>query len=211
MQILLAGALLAGGLGVVQLRAQTVLGDPRDAAKTFASNCSACHKSPQGLAKSGQVAGFLRQHYTTGAEMSAAMAAYLVSAGSAPASKKNAATAETAATHAKGKKGEQLAAQPPQEHPADAAKMAAQRGKQRMTKAPEPPPAARPAPVEEAKPSPAAEIKQAAANAVPPVTPAPAPMSSEPAPIVLDIPLPPMPDGPPPELSQSVFSSSPLP
>jgi mono/diheme cytochrome c family protein len=48
-------------LGVAGLRAQTVLGDPRDAARTFASNCSACHKSPRGLAKSGS-AGFLRQH-----------------------------------------------------------------------------------------------------------------------------------------------------
>ena len=54
----------------------------------FASTCSACHKSPQGLAKSGQVAGFLRQHYTTGPEMSAAMAAYLVAAGSAPPPRK---------------------------------------------------------------------------------------------------------------------------
>ena len=80
-RIALIGAVLAGGLGIAEPRAQTVLGDPRDAAKTFASNCSACHKSPQGLAKSGQVAGFLRQHYTTGPEMSAAMAAYLVAAG----------------------------------------------------------------------------------------------------------------------------------
>src|SRR5204862_5384857 len=96
-------------------RAQTVLGDPRDAAKTFASNCWACHKSPQGLAKSGQVAGFLRQHYTTGPEMSAAMAAYLVAAGAAPAAKKGTATAESPPAK-KGKKGEQLAAQPQAEH-----------------------------------------------------------------------------------------------
>src|SRR5205085_10593425 len=113
-RILLIGALLAGGLGIAGLRAQTVLGDPQNAARTFASNCSACHKSPQGLAKSGQVAGFLRQHYTTGPEMSAAMAAYLVAAGNAPASKKGAAPpAETAAAaKTKGKKGEQLAAHP---------------------------------------------------------------------------------------------------
>ena len=96
-RIVLIGALLAGGLGVAGLRAQTVLGDPRDAPRIFASNCSACHKSPQGLAKSGQVAGFLRQHYTTGPEMSAAMAAYLVAAGSAPAAKKGAATVDSGA------------------------------------------------------------------------------------------------------------------
>src|SRR6266496_4666404 len=92
---MLAGAIVAAAAGVTQLRAQSVLSDPKDAPKVFASTCSACHKSPQGLAKSGQVAGFLRQHYTTGAEMSAAMAAYLVSAGSGPAGKKGAATTVT--------------------------------------------------------------------------------------------------------------------
>src|SRR5215210_3006615 len=115
-RIVLVGAVVAAGLGIAGLRAQTVLGDPRDAARTFASNCSTCHKSPQGLAKSGQVAGFLRQHYTTGPEMSAAMAAYLVAAGSAPASKKGAAATASAdgaaPTKMKSKKGEQLVAQP---------------------------------------------------------------------------------------------------
>src|SRR5207344_1852759 len=102
---------LLAALGAAAVHAQTVLGDPRDAARTFASNCSACHKSPRGLAKSGQVAGFLRQHYTTGPEMSAAMAAYLVAAGSAPPEKKGAATADSvAAAKTRGKKGEQLAA-----------------------------------------------------------------------------------------------------
>src|SRR5947208_14326816 len=96
---LLLGAALTGvALAVAQTgpRAQTQLADPRDAPKVFATTCSACHKSPQGLAKSGQVAGFLRQHYTTGAEMSAAMAAYLVAAGNGPANKKGAATAVAA-------------------------------------------------------------------------------------------------------------------
>src|SRR4051794_15613232 len=92
-RFVLAGAIIAAAAGVTKLSAQSVLSDPKDAAKVFATTCSACHKSPQGLAKSGQVAGFLRQHYTTGAEMSAAMAAYLVSAGNGPAGKKGAATA----------------------------------------------------------------------------------------------------------------------
>src|SRR5687767_6149062 len=120
-RIVLIGALLAGGLGTAGLRAQTVLGDPRDAPRIFASNCSACHKSPRGLAKSGQVAGFLRQHYTTGPEMSAAMAAYLVAAGSAPASKKGekgAASAENAKT--KSKKQELATVQPGADPSADA-------------------------------------------------------------------------------------------
>src|SRR5688500_8091392 len=132
-RIVLIGALLAGGLGTAGLRAQTVLGDPRDAPRIFASNCSACHKSPRGLAKSGQVAGFLRQHYTTGPEMSAAMAAYLVAAGSAPPEKKAAATAADGPAAKKGKKQDHAAAQ----SPADAAEAMQQRtlrGRQRPTK-----------------------------------------------------------------------------
>lgn len=217
-RIVLIAALLAGGLGIAGLRAQTVLGDPRDAAKTFASNCSTCHKSPQGLAKSGQVAGFLRQHYTTGPEMSAAMAAYLVAAGSAPAAKKGAATADSAAAKTKGKKGEQLAAQPQGEHASDATPQRTLRGKQRPTKSHE-------AKSHEAKPHEEAaaphvppaqpateETRQAAANAALSTTQdAPAAAPPQPAPIVLDLPLPPMPDALPPELTQSVFASSPLP
>lgn len=207
-RIVLIGAILAG-LGAAAVRAQTVLGDPRDAAKTFASNCSACHKSPQGLAKSGQVAGFLRQHYTTGPEMSAAMAAYLVAAGNAPAAKKGAATAENAASpKTKGKKGEQLAAQPQAEH-AETLHERTLRGKQRQAKAHEEEPAPRPAAAASPSPAPAEETKQTATAALNNVT-MPAP-SAAPPPVVLDLPLPPMPDAPPPELSQSVFSSSPLP
>ncbi|MEA2870604.1 MAG: hypothetical protein QOH67_580 [Hyphomicrobiales bacterium] len=205
-QITLIGVLLAAGIGIAGVHAQTVLGDPRDAARTFASNCSACHKSPRGLAKSGQVAGFLRQHYTTGAEMSAAMAAYLVAAGSAPAEKKGPSTAaDGTAAKTKGKKQDQLAAQ----SPADAAEALQQRtlrGKQRPTKSHDEAAPAHVAP-------PAEETKQAAAAAVTPAA-EPAPVSAppaQPAPMVLDIPLPPMPDAPPSDLTQSVFASSPLP
>jgi len=209
-RIFLIGTVLAGGLGVAGLRAQTVLGDPRDAAKTFASNCSACHKSPQGLAKSGQVAGFLRQHYTTGPEMSAAMAAYLVAAGAAPAAKKGGATAENAAPKTKGKKGEQLAAQPQAEHASETLQQRTLRGKQRLAKEHEE--AAAPHVTPPAHPV-AEETKQATATAAVGVTQAaaPPPPPSQPAPIVLELPLPPMPDAPPAELTQSVFSSSPLP
>src|SRR5215475_4827535 len=107
------GAVLAIGASATfaTLQAQTQLVDPKDAPKIFSTTCSACHKSPAGLAKSGQVAGFLRQHYTTGPEMSAAMAAYLVSAGSAPPEKKGPTAAEAAAAaKTKSRKGEQLEA-----------------------------------------------------------------------------------------------------
>lgn len=210
-RIIVFGALLAG-VGAAAVRAQTVLGDPRDAAKIFAANCSACHKSPRGLAKSGQVAGFLRQHYTTGPEMSAAMAAYLVSAGSAPEGKKG--PAAEAAAKTKSKKGEQLAAQPQGEH-AEAIQHRTLRGKQRQAKAREeaaaaPHAAAPQEPASAAEQQAAEERKQTAALGNAAAAPAPAPSATEP-PVVLDIPLPAMPDAPPPELSQSLFSSSPLP
>ena len=120
------GAIVATVAGIAGLRAQTQLADPRDAQEIFASTCSACHKSPQGLAKSGQVAGFLRQHYTTGPEMSAAMAAYLVAAGSAPAKKDSGRPRRRQPAKAKSKKQEQAAAQPG----ADAKEPRTLRGKQ---------------------------------------------------------------------------------
>jgi hypothetical protein len=49
-------------------------------AQLFASDCSPCHKSPQGLAKSGGLFGldgFLREHYTASRESAAAIANYL--------------------------------------------------------------------------------------------------------------------------------------
>jgi hypothetical protein len=52
-------------------------------AQLFADGCSACHKSPQGLAKSdgGSLAGFLRQHYTSNPAMADALAGYLAAKG----------------------------------------------------------------------------------------------------------------------------------
>jgi len=255
-RFVLAGAIVAAAAGVTKLSAQSVLSDPKDAPKVFATTCSACHKSPQGLAKSGQVAGFLRQHYTTGAEMSAAMAAYLVTAGNGPAGKKGAATATVTpgedgdakakareaakearekakeAREARAKKQEQLAAAHPAGEGPGAAAAERQkqkqtlRGKQRPAKQQEPETAARPAPAEpavanpptKAAEPPAEEPKQTAAT----VQPAPAAAGGQqsaagaattdaPGQVELNIPPPPMPEAAPPELSQSAFSSSPLP
>jgi hypothetical protein len=250
-RLILAGAILAAVLDVTRLSAQSVLGDPRDAPKVFATTCSACHKSPQGLAKSGQVAGFLRQHYTTGAEMSAAMAAYLVAAGNGPANKKGAATAVAApgeegdarakakearekakeAREARARKQEQFAAaHPGGEGPGSAAAEAQKqkqtlRGKQRPAtpqdiKSQEPDAAAHAPPAEHrpADPaeSPAEEQKAAAAQQVPAAAPshesaAKAATTGTPGQVELNIPLPPALEAAPPELSQSAFSSSPLP
>jgi hypothetical protein len=232
-RIVLVLATAAAGGGVAGLHAQTALVDPKDSRQIFSTTCSACHKSPQGLAKSGQVAGFLRQHYTTGPEMSAAMAAYLVAAGSAPASKKGekgAASAENA--KAKSRKQELATVQPGADPAADAKERTLrgkQRGKQRdakqhdakqhETKQPEEPPAARPSPLPAVTPAAPDSIRQAAAPATPGTASADAPAATPPEPaqppapplVTFDIPLPPMPDAPPADLTQSVFSSSPLP
>jgi len=67
-------------------QAQEDLDRGKSAAQIFSSNCTACHRAPQGLAKRAGfgLAGFLRQHYTTGSAQAAAMAAYLASVGGEP-------------------------------------------------------------------------------------------------------------------------------
>jgi hypothetical protein len=66
---------------------QESLDKGKTAAQLFASDCSPCHKSPQGLAKSGGLFGldsFLREHYTASRESAAAVANYLKSMDSGP-------------------------------------------------------------------------------------------------------------------------------
>ena len=75
--------------------AQETLGRNKSPAQTFASDCAVCHKSPQGLAKSGGglfgVESFLREHYTSSKESAAALANYLRAADSGPGRAKRAA------------------------------------------------------------------------------------------------------------------------
>src|SRR5436853_3785680 len=55
-------------------------------AKIFSDTCSACHKGARGLLKTVPaitLPGFLRQHYTTSADMASALSAYLLSGGGA--------------------------------------------------------------------------------------------------------------------------------
>jgi hypothetical protein len=79
-----------GGIGLLLTFALPVGAQDLDRGKTppqlFSSNCTACHRGPQGLFR-GSVAGtasFLRQHYTTSAESAGALAAYLASVGGDP-------------------------------------------------------------------------------------------------------------------------------
>lgn len=74
---------LATGAG-----AQESLDHGKSPAQLFASDCSICHKSPQGLAKSGGLLGldsFLREHYTASRESAIAIANYLKSMDRGPA------------------------------------------------------------------------------------------------------------------------------
>ncbi|MCC6888878.1 MAG: hypothetical protein IT536_10110 [Hyphomicrobiales bacterium] len=77
---------------LVGLAALTIAGSAAsqgniDAGKTpaqiFADTCSNCHRRASDL-KRGASAGFLRQHYTPGAQEAAAMAAYLAALPVAP-------------------------------------------------------------------------------------------------------------------------------
>src|SRR5262245_66076568 len=50
----------------------------------FASDCSTCHRAPEGLAKGRDahaLAGFLREHYTTGAGSAGRLGSYLAGIG----------------------------------------------------------------------------------------------------------------------------------
>ncbi len=73
----------------------------KSAPQLFSSDCSACHQSPQGLAKgrdASALSGFLREHYTTGGASAGLLANYLAGlpAGRQPAARGSQAPAATA-------------------------------------------------------------------------------------------------------------------
>jgi hypothetical protein len=75
---------LALGLAPVLARAQTNIDQGKSPAEIFANDCATCHKSPRGLASgqgSASLAGFLVEHYTSGRDQAAALAAYVMGAG----------------------------------------------------------------------------------------------------------------------------------
>jgi hypothetical protein len=68
---ILLGAAIVTLCAVGGARAQESLDRGKSATQLFASDCSACHKSPQALAKAGGLFGldsFLRTHYTASRE-----------------------------------------------------------------------------------------------------------------------------------------------
>jgi hypothetical protein len=178
----LAAALaLAGGVAHAEN-----LDAGKSAASLFASSCAACHSSPRGLAKdrSSGLASFLQEHYTSGPQSAAALAAYLIAnPGSAPRGKQQPAgrAAEGAAKQGEAKTERRAPPQTatmrpdsmiepvePRRAPAEATKG---RGKRQQTKQEVPAtPAASPAePAAAAPPAPAA-----------PAAPPPAPVAATP-------------------------------
>lgn len=86
------GGLIGGSfglaVGLLALAGPALGQESLDAGKTpaqlFASDCSLCHKSPQGLAAKAGILGlesFLREHYTASRESAGAIANYLRSVG----------------------------------------------------------------------------------------------------------------------------------
>lgn len=60
------------------------LNEGKTPTQMFSSDCAVCHQRANGLAKGrsvGQLAGFLRQHYTTGTQQAGMLAAFLTSSG----------------------------------------------------------------------------------------------------------------------------------
>jgi len=67
---------------VLPAQAQSNLDAGKSPAQIFADTCNACHRSARELKQTN--ARFLLEHYTTGGQEAAAMAAYLASVGSDP-------------------------------------------------------------------------------------------------------------------------------
>jgi hypothetical protein len=82
------GAILALASGAAQAED---LDKGKSAPALFAASCAACHSSPRGLARdrgSGSLASYLQEHYTSGPQTAATLAAYLIAnPGSAPRGK----------------------------------------------------------------------------------------------------------------------------
>jgi len=103
---------LAGAAG-----AQESLDQGKSPAQLFASDCSICHKSPQGLTRAGGIRGldsFLREHYTASKETAAAIAGYLRAMDTGPAG-----PAHTSKRTAKGDDKKKAGAKPGEEKGTD--------------------------------------------------------------------------------------------
>jgi hypothetical protein len=123
--------LAAGGCGIA---AAQDFSAGKTAAQLFASDCSACHKSPAGLAKgrdARSLASFLKEHYTTKQDSAAALAGYLAGApgaGAAEAKPQTPATGPKPKTAARGEAEPEAKPEPRAERPKPRANAAAEPG-----------------------------------------------------------------------------------
>jgi hypothetical protein len=121
-QLLGLGALLA--LASVAAQAEN-LDAGKSAPALFAATCAACHSSPRGLARdrgSSGLASYLQEHYTSGPQTAATLAAYLVANPGNPRGKQQpAGRAATTPAEGAGKQGEAKTERQP--HPPQTATM----------------------------------------------------------------------------------------
>ena len=116
---------LTGALAVTGARGQQDLDAGKTGPQLFAQDCSACHRSPQGLAKTvsgGSLVSFLRQHYTSSSTSASVVAAYLQSAGPGSRAKQQGQPGDRSKAARPGEPGAAPMAQPPGTPPAAGAK-----------------------------------------------------------------------------------------
>jgi hypothetical protein len=99
----------------------------KSATQLFSSDCSACHQSPQGLAKgrdASALGSFLREHYTTGGASAGLLANYLAGqpAGRQPAARRSPTPDATATAPAGGTPRPPAALEAERTKPGDARK-----------------------------------------------------------------------------------------
>ena len=204
---------LVAGLAPTIGFAQTSIDAGKSPAEIYSTVCATCHKSARGLANgrgTSGLASFLAEHYTSGKDQAAQLAAYVMGAGggeAAAAGRKPAAETSRSATE-ESKPGQQRqkpegasarlqppTSEEPKQRPGDVPSIVQERSQERGRKGHREEPATasrgKPAPEPEAKPAaPAPEPAQAAVEPPkPPVQespPAPAPVPAAAAPANAD-------------------------
>lgn len=208
---------LVAGLAPTIGLAQTSIDAGKSPAEIYSTVCATCHKSARGLANgrgTSGLASFLAEHYTSGKDQAAQLAAYVMGAGggeAAPAGRKPAAETSRSATE-EAKPGQQRqkpegasarlqppASEEPKQRPGDVPSIVQERGQDRIQergrkgRREEPAAASRsnPTPEPEVKPAaPASEPVQATVEQPkPPIqesSPAPAPVPAAAAPANAD-------------------------
>jgi hypothetical protein len=174
-------------------RGQQDLDAGRSGPQLFSQDCTACHRSPQGLTRltGGSLVSYLRQHYTSSANSANAIAAYLQAAGAgraAPKGRPGEEQAKQREDHAKqsarsklGRQGEPSTAAAPGSDPAGTQPAPGRKQKERLAR-PGDPAADQPGgPGRKSRPSEADEAEQSGQAAEAPAESATAAVQPSPA------------------------------